>query len=67
MSSVAVLAVGTGIEWLARRMAGPAARAAGRALISTGSGNRSVAGRRSSDPDVTVDEVVYVRKVQVHR
>jgi hypothetical protein len=64
MSSVAVLAVGTGIEWLARRMAGPAARAAGRALIS--SGNRSV-DRRSSDADVTIDEVVYVRKVQVHR
>jgi hypothetical protein len=65
VGSVAVLAVGTGIEWLARRMAGSAARAAGRALIGQ---DRSVvpaaAPRRD---DVTVDEVLYVRKVQLRR
>ncbi|HWO74059.1 MAG TPA: hypothetical protein VNN21_10940, partial [Dehalococcoidia bacterium] len=32
VGSVAVLAVGTGLEWLARRLASSAARAAGRAL-----------------------------------
>jgi len=61
VGSVAVLAVGTGLEWLARRLAGPAARAAGRALISQASGQRGGA------DDVTVDEVLYVRKVQLRR
>jgi len=66
VGSVAVLAVGTGIEWLARRMAGSAARAAGRALIGQ---DRSVAPTRrpSSPDDVTVDELLYVRKVQLRR
>ena len=66
VGSVAVLAVGTGIEWLARRMAGSAARAAGRALV--GADRPSPPAKRSEDePSVTVNEVVYVRKVEVRR
>jgi hypothetical protein len=66
VGSVAVLAVGTGIEWLARRMAGTAARAAGRALI--GGERPSLPAHRSRDTrTVTIDEVVYVRKVEVRR
>jgi hypothetical protein len=65
VGSVAVLAVGTGIEWLARRMAGSAARAAGRALIGQ---ERPLAPAPSPRlDDVTVDEVLYVRKVQLRR
>ena len=62
VSSVAVLAVGTGLEWLARRLAKPAARAAGRALING-------AGREQSGDvtEGTIDEVLYVRKVQLRR
>ncbi len=66
VGSVAVLAVGTGIEWLARHMAKPAARAAGRALI--GAGDRPLSTKRGDgSPDVTIDEVIYVRKVEVRR
>jgi hypothetical protein len=66
VGSVAVLAVGTGIEWLARRMAGTAARAAGRALVG---GDRPLppVQRRPEAASVTIDEVVYVRKVEVRR
>ena len=65
VGSVAVLAVGTGIEWLARRMAGSAARAAGRALIGQ---DRAIVPTPAPRPDlVTVDEVLYVRKVQLRR
>lgn len=66
VGSVAVLAVGTGIEWLARRMAGSAARAAGRALI--GADRPGLPAKRSpSNQTVTIDEVVYVRKVEIRR
>ena len=65
VGSVAVLAVGTGIEWLARRMAGSAARAAGRALIT--GGRPGLPTRRTQSQTVTIDEVVYVRKVEVRR
>ena len=64
VGSVAVLAVGTGLEWLARRMVGSAARAAGRALI--GQDATPVKATPRND-DVTVDEVLYVRKVQLRR
>lgn len=66
IGSVAVLALGTGLEWLARRMAGSAARAAGRALVPSDR-NPSPAPHVSQDSGVTIDEVVYVRKVQVRR
>jgi hypothetical protein len=71
VGSVAVLALGTGLEWLARRAAGTAARAAGRALVGGGQ-ERTVARPRRSDgnaaPDaIDVDEVLYIRKVQLRR
>ena len=66
VGSVAVLAVGTGLEWLARRMAGTAARAAGRALIS-GERPRLPAKRSFEEPSVTIDEVVYIRKTEIRR
>ena len=65
VGSVAVLAVGTGLEWLTRRLAGSAARAAGRALV--GSKPNLPARTQPTGPDVSVDEVLYVRKVQLRR
>jgi hypothetical protein len=65
VGSVAVLAVGTGLEWLARRMVGSAARAAGRALVGVDHGPETKPAPRPDD--VTVDEVLYVRKVQLRR
>lgn len=66
VGSVAVLAVGTSLEWLARRMVGSAARAAGRALV--GAENNSPATKPAPREDnVTVDEILYVRKVQLRR
>jgi hypothetical protein len=74
VGSVAVLAVGTGVEWLARRFAGTAARgavrAAGRALIG---GQDRLPTRRGAGPakktpnQVSVDEFIYVRKVELRR
>ncbi|HLF71529.1 MAG TPA: hypothetical protein VI759_05195 [Dehalococcoidia bacterium] len=69
IGSVAVLAVGTGIEWLTRRFAGSmtraAARTAGRALI--GGSDRAVARSEELPKTMTVDEVLYVRKIQLRR
>jgi hypothetical protein len=65
VGSVAVLAVGTGLEWLARRMVGQATRAAGRALL--GSEQAAPAKPAPRQENVTVDEVLYVRKVQLRR
>jgi hypothetical protein len=65
VGSVAVLAVGTGLEWLARRMVGQAARAAGRALI--GADNPEPPKPAPRTDNVTVDEFLYVRKVQLRR
>jgi hypothetical protein len=70
VGSIAVLAIGTGIEWLARRMAGSAAkgaaRAAGRALTKR---QAAPASRASSvaDPAVVVREVLFVREVDLRR
>lgn len=63
VGSMAVLAFGAGVEWLARRAAGGAARAAGRALIGLASGERP----QRTASEATVDEVLYVRRVQVRR
>lgn len=63
---VAVLALGTGLEWVMRRMAGNAAKAAGRALVTAS----PLPGKqvKSAGPrEVSVDEIVYVRKVQLRR
>jgi hypothetical protein len=67
VGSVAVLAVGTGLEWLARRLAGGAARAAGRALLGQERRPAPVEKSRPAGPDVTVNEVIYVRKVELRR
>ena len=67
VSSIAVLAVGTGLEWLARRAAGGAARTVTRALL-----RRATAPVQSATPvvhpdAVSIDEVVYVRQVRLRR
>jgi hypothetical protein len=73
VGSVAVLAVGTGVEWLARRFAGTAARgaarAAGRALVGQERlPARNTASRNATPPNqVSVDEFIYVRKVELRR
>jgi hypothetical protein len=72
VGSIAVLAVGTGLEWLARRLASNAARAAERALTTREARPPAAIRPRSiqvsdSNAAVTVDEMVYVRKVQVRR
>ena len=65
VGSVAVLALGTGLEWLTRRLAGSAARAAGRALIGQDRHPVPSAKPRSDKPDVSVDEIIYVHKVEL--
>jgi hypothetical protein len=69
IGSIAVLAVGTGLEWLARRLAGSTARAAGRALINREAATPSKAqpAAISDEDEVTVDEFLYVRKIQLRR
>jgi hypothetical protein len=68
IGSVAVLALGTGLEWAARRLgsgaAKGAARAAGRALL-----NRGGATPRAPQAETTafVEELIYIRQVQVRR
>ena len=66
MRGVAVLALSTGAEWLLRRMAGNAAKAAGRSLVPTSVlPSRQV--KAQGPTEVSVDEIVYVRKVQLRR
>jgi hypothetical protein len=69
VGSVAVLAAGTALEWLARRLAGGAARgasrAAGRALTRRES--PAVPAAPKDDPAVTVREFLYVREVDLRR
>jgi len=67
VGGVAVLALTTGVEWVMRRMANNAARAAGRALVTRNSTPLPAKGVSAAAPDVTVDEIVYVRKVQLRR
>lgn len=63
VGSMAVLALGTGLEWLARRFASNAARSAGRALVSQ---DRSEAARPNSS-DTSIEELLYIRKIQIRR
>lgn len=63
---VAVLALSTGVEWMLRRMAGNAAKAAGRSLIP-GTGTPAKQLKDGGPREVTVDEFLYVRKVQLRR
>jgi hypothetical protein len=69
---VALLAVGTGLEWLTRRFGGvaarTAARAAGRAATRALIGSPQQAPARTSRASETViDEFIYVRKVELRQ
>jgi hypothetical protein len=68
VGSVALLAVGTGVEWLARRMASNAARAVGRAIVNRELPARPArkAPQRPADA-ITIDEIVYIRQVNLRR
>src|SRR5262245_34108768 len=59
VGSMAVLALGTGIEWLARRFARDAARAAGRALVERSDSR--------TEPADAIEELLYIRKVHIRR
>ena len=69
VGSMAVLAMGTGLDWIARRLAANAARAAGRALVSRGETSPAATPKPKPSPptEVIVDEALYVRKVQLRR
>jgi hypothetical protein len=67
VGSVAVLAAGTALEWLARRLAGNAAKAAGRALVRKEPSAPAKARQPQVTPAVTVREFLYVREVEVDR
>jgi hypothetical protein len=64
---VALLAVSTGVEWALRRMAGNAARSAVRSLIPGASSAVSRPAKAEGPREVSVDEILYVRKVQLRR
>ena len=68
IGSVAVLAIGSGLEWAARRMgagaAKTAARAAGRALLSRGSAKEQPPTHAAT---TVVEEMIYIRQVEVRR
>ena len=70
VGSVAVLALGTGLEWAARRLGAGAlrgaARATGRALLNKGlqSQTRTAA---EPDPAFRVDELLYIRRTRFER
>jgi hypothetical protein len=67
VGSIAVLAVGSSLEWLARRFAGTAARAAGRALVSPIRASVGPARGPSEPVPEEIDEFLYVRKVRLRR
>jgi hypothetical protein len=70
VGSIAVLAIGTGLEWLARRMAGNAARGAARAAGKALTKRQTEAPVRASspaEPAVVVREVLFVREVDLRR
>lgn len=68
VGSIAILAIGTGIEWLARRMASGAARGAARAAgraIAKHQPAQTAPKKRAPDPAVVVREFVYMREVDL--
>ncbi len=74
VGSVAALAIGTGLEWLARRVASNAARgaarAAGRAIVRRDSAPRAqtpVQATVTDDSAVVIRETLYVRQVNLRR
>ena len=67
IGSVAVLAIGTGLEWVARRMAVGAARAAGRALVSKTEPRSERSRATVNNEAAMIDEVLYIRQVHLRR
>src|SRR6476661_4715396 len=67
VGSVALLAVGTGAEWLARRLAGSATKAVARKMLGGSSTQTPAKAQPPAPHNVTVDEVLYVRKVSLRR
>jgi hypothetical protein len=67
VGSVAVLALGTGAEWLARRLAGSATRAVARKMLGGSTTQAPAKAQPPAPRDVTVDEMLYVRKVSLRR
>jgi len=67
VGSVALLALGTGAEWLARRLAGTAVRSATKAVLGRNPPANANKSSVTIPKDVTVDEVLYIRKVQLRR
>jgi hypothetical protein len=67
VGSVAVLALGTGAEWLARRLAGSATRAVARKMLGSNTSQVPAKAQPPAPRDVTVDEMLYVRKVSLRR
>jgi hypothetical protein len=71
VGSVALLALGTGLEWLARRAAGGAARTAARAAGKAITKRDQTSSRAAvkADPEtpaaMRIDEVVYIRQVHI--
>lgn len=63
---VAVLALGTGVEWMLRRVAGNAVKVAGRSLLP-GASASSAKQLQQAPRDLTINEILYVRKVQLRR
>jgi len=66
--SVAVLAFGTGLELVTRRLMGSAAKSAGRALTNgvLPRPSRNAAKSEAAD-EVTINELVYIRKISLRR
>ena len=67
VGSVAVLALGTGAEWLARRLAGTASRAVAKRVLGGSSSQTPAQAQPPATTDVMVDEVLYVRKFTLRR
>jgi hypothetical protein len=67
VGSVALLALGTGAEWLARRLASTAVRSATKAVLGRNLPANTRKSALTTPKDVTVDEVLYIRKVQLRR
>jgi hypothetical protein len=67
VGSVAVLALGAGAEWLARRLTGSATKAVARKMLGGGNSQVTAKAQPPAPRDVTVDEVLYVRKVSLRR
>ena len=67
LRGLAALAIGTGLEWAARRLASNATRGITRALIQREPTKKPKASNGGSADAVAIDEVVYIRQVHLRR